>query len=668
MRPLLLLVALWGLLYVCMPRESPFGYDYTLTRKWLYPTLEAPFSFPIRKNPLQLQAEREEVARSSPIFVVHNPDAALKSYLNMLRDTLSRMNPDSLSMQHAAALSRAITDVRKRGVLNDDPSILLSMEQRVIESPGNRTLPVSQYYTSTRLLMLVKDSLRKYWPSAKWDTLRLVQELAKPNLEFQPDLMNRERQKRLENISATSGMITGGESVIEQGDIITPEKFQRIESLRLEMQENTYFNWKNGAGYAIVILILILVFALQILGAHKEILEDSRQMMLILTYILIFSFATSWISGNHGYAIYNIPYTLVPLVLATFFRSRLAILTHLFIILTNSLIVQQPLEFIIIQVGAGIAAVMALSRLRYAARFFVAAIISYVVSTILFIGLSLIKMNPVYETVWTPMLWLLGAFALTLLAYPLIYINERIFGSVSDLRLRELGDVTRPILQELLNRAPGTFQHSLQVANIAETVVEAIGGNSLLARIGGLYHDIGKLYKPEIFIENRPEGDMGLLSGLDEAESANLIIQHVTKGIEYAEQHGLPKEVINFIRVHHGTTRVEYFYRQYLRTHEDDPVDVSVFTYPGPRPQTCEQAVLMMADSCEAAARSLKHPTASALDNLVDNIIDGKMRDHQLDEANITLSQINQARSIIKNQLFSIYHARVEYPEEPVRN
>jgi putative nucleotidyltransferase with HDIG domain len=266
---------------------------------------------------------------------------------------------------------------------------------------------------------------------------------------------------------------------------------------------------------------------------------------------------------------------------------------------------------------------------------------------------------------WKGLEWFGGNFILILLAYPLVYVNEKIFGFLSDISLLELSDINNKLLKEMFLRAPGTFQHSLQVSNLAEAVIDRIGGNALLARVGALYHDIGKLYKPEFFTENQKDG-FNPHDNLSELESAEIIISHVSHGVELARKNHIPKKIIEFIRSHHGTTRVEYFYRHYLAEHKE--ADETVFRYPGPKPSSKEMAVLMIVDSVEAASKSLQNPDDKQIDNLVDRIVDSKIADNQFDNATITIQEINSVRRILKKLMKSIYHIRIQYPSEPERN
>ena len=383
----------------------------------------------------------------------------------------------------------------------------------------------------------------------------------------------------------------------------------------------------------------------------------------MLMHLLFFVYITAYIVQNTGFLIWIIPYCIVPVVLLAFFGVRVAFFTYTLLILICGLIVPNSFEFIIIQFTAGVEALLSMVNIRYISQFFISAILILIVYIVGYLGISVIQSGVIEQLQWSDLGWFGGNFLLILLAYPLIYVFEKVFGFLSDISLLELSDINNKLLKELAGRAPGTFQHSLQVANLAEAVIDRIGGNSLLTRVGALYHDIGKMYNPDYFIENQKH-ESNPHDLLTDVESAEMIINHVPKGIETAQENNLPTRVIDFIRTHHGTTRVEYFYQNYKRKHIDENVDEVIFRYPGPKPSTKENAVLMIVDSVEAASRALKQPDEVQIDKLVDKVIDHKIEDNQFDYANITIQEINTSRRLLKKLLKSLYHIRISYPGE----
>ena len=357
----------------------------------------------------------------------------------------------------------------------------------------------------------------------------------------------------------------------------------------------------------------------------------------------------------------------MPIIVLAFFDYRLALISHIVLVLiVGSFVSNNAAEFILIQLIAGFVSIISMIRVQYLSQFFISTLYvlgSYVIS---YTAFRLIEITNFSELNGIDYLWLLGNFMLTLLAYPLIYAYEKLFGFVSDITLVELCDVNKKILRQLSIKAPGTFQHSLQVANLSESVINHIGGRVLLTRVGALYHDIGKMERPEYFIENQKYID-NPHDVLSDEESAHVIIDHVNAGIKMAKQENLPSVIIEFIKTHHGTSRVEYFYRNYLKKVPADEVDESKFRYPGPRPATREMAVVMICDSIEAATRSIKDKNPNTIERMIDGIIDGKLNDKQLQNAPITLQEIEKIRILLKELINSMYHVRIEYPEEKLK-
>jgi hypothetical protein len=353
---------------------------------------------------------------------------------------------------------------------------------------------------------------------------------------------------------------------------------------------------------------------------------------------------------------------LVPIFLKTFFDIRYALFVHMITVLLAGFWVPNSYQFVLMNFLAGLVGVLSLRSYYKRGILFYTAIFVLAAYTIIYIILSLLQEGDFKQINWVDVLWLSGNALLILTVYPLVFLFERIFGFLSDATLFEMSDTNQPLLRALAEKAPGTFQHSMQVASLAEEAVLKVGGNSLLVRAGALYHDIGKMENPYYFIENLHDGS-NPHNELDERSSARLIIGHVLKGVEIAKKHNLNEKIIDFIRTHHGTGTVQYFYRTYLNTNPDEEVDINEFRYPGPKPSSKENAVLMMADSVEAASRTLKAYTRESISELVENIVSFQTEEEQFTEADITFADITTIKEIFKNRLTNIYHSRIEYPE-----
>src|SRR5690606_34664173 len=387
-----------------------------------------------------------------------------------------------------------------------------------------------------------------------------------------------------------------------------------------------------------------------------------NHLLLAIIYIVIIGMlgAFSWAMHLRISSLYFIPYCGVPIIFRILFDTRVALNIHLLMVLITALFVPNSYDFVFLQFMPGLVAIYSIKTMVKREQFLISSLLILATYIVGHIGLVLTRNGLLSSIYWGDILPYFVSVGLTLLAYPLIYAFEKMFGIVSDLTLMELTNSNSKLLRELSLKAPGTFQHSLQVANLAEAAIYKIGGNSLLVRAGALYHDIGKILNPRYFIENQKTG-VNPHEELTSEQSAQIIISHVIKGIEIAKRHKLPEVIIDFIKTHHGTTRVDYFYKKCSNNNPDKLVDESLFHYPGPIPFSKETAVLMMADSVEAAARALKEPTQESISNLVDNIIQYKLDQKQFVNANITLKDISDVSTIFKNMLMSIYHVRIDY-------
>ena len=395
---------------------------------------------------------------------------------------------------------------------------------------------------------------------------------------------------------------------------------------------------------------------------RKDIFADNRQISLILMVITGMLVSLSWAIKLQIPNLYFIPYCIVPIIIRILFDTRLAMNIHLLVVLVASFFLPNSFEFAFLQITAGMVAIYSIKNLIRREQFLVSASLILLNYFIVFVGISLIREGSLEAIEWFNFLPFVFSVMLTLLAYPLIYLFEKLFGITSDITLMELTNTNNPLLRDLAFKAPGTFQHSLQVANLAEAAIYKIGGNTLLVRAGALYHDVGKTENPQFFIENQNMG-FNPHDQLSYEESAQIIIRHVSKGVEMARKNNIPEMIIDFIKTHHGNTRVDYFYQSFLKNFPEKIVNENTFRYPGPIPFSKETAVLMMADSVEAASRSLKEPNAKNINDLVDRIIDYKLSQDQLDDSNITLHDLETIKLIFKNMLMSIYHVRIDYAE-----
>ena len=464
------------------------------------------------------------------------------------------------------------------------------------------------------------------------------------------------------NIIPVTESISTGDLIIASGALITPQKYAAItKHISLNSGPNfsslTYF-----LGYFLLTALILGALVLYSFKYFPEIASSVSGVLFLVFWPVLFSFLIFLVNLNNSLSPYLIPFCLVPIIVFNFYGGRLALFVHIVVVLIASFLSDLGYEFTFLQILAGIITVLIITETRYWNKFFRSILIILITYMIGYLGLALINSGSLIEDEYIVFGWLSINALLLLLAYPFIPLVEKAFGFTSSISLAELADMNNPLIKELSIKAPGTLQHSLQVSNLSEAAAEKIGANSLLVKAAALYHDIGKVKRPEFYTENS-KGENHHAS-LNNFESAEIIIDHVIAGETIAKKAKLPKVIIDFITTHHGTTRVEYFYRNQLAAEPDREFDESLFRYPGPKPKTKEQTILMIADSLEAASKSLKSPTGQDIDQLMEKIIDYKISEGQLSESELSFSELDDCKEVFRKILRSIYHVRVEYPDE----
>lgn len=492
----------------------------------------------------------------------------------------------------------------------------------------------------------------------------LVEDHLQPNIVFDEKMTAIVQNNTLNSLSTTRGMVQKGELIIAKGSVVDDETYQKLESFRAayEVQTKTIGDSRLVfAGQIILVGFIITLLMVFLYMFRKDIFADNRQLSLILLVITSMLLTLTWAIKINLPSLYYIPFCIVPIIIRILFDTRLALYLHLLVILIAGFFVPNSFEFVVFQTTAGMVAIYSIRNLVKREQLLISALFILSAYFICFIGISLLREGSLNEIEWANFYPFIASVLLSLIAYPVIYAFERVFGITSDVALIELTNTNNKLLRELAFKAPGTFQHSLQVANLAEAAIFKIGGNALLVRAGALYHDIGKIENPQYFIENNT--GVSPHDKLPYEQSAQIIIKHVHKGLELARKYQLPESVIDFIKTHHGNTRVDYFYQNYLKNSPEKFVDENTFRYPGPIPFSKETGVLMLADSVEAASRSLKNPDAQHINDLVERIIDYKLEQNQLDNCDLTLKDLETIKLIFKTMLMSIYHVRIDYPE-----
>jgi putative nucleotidyltransferase with HDIG domain len=638
-----------------MPGGGKFKYEFNQGELWLHEELNAPFDFPLYKSETELQDEHARVIKNSLNYFVLD-SLVVEKQLALLKERIDHNN----NQQEFALLKEAFITIYNRGII--DASKFQEFKDKSIAIVRGNTYeetPVSELFTQTSANEYVNSAVRRYYYN---DNLYLSQFIV-PNLIFDETLTAKIRHKNLGAISPTEGMISEGVRIVARGEQITPEVFKILASLKKEYEKSL----AGGNRFLTVLGRTCLVFCCMgcifalLLTFRRTMLAENKCLAFIVILLTFFIVVALQILKVHPNLIYVVPFTIVPIYISSFFYSRPAIYLHFFMILLIGSFVPASFEFVFINSIAGITAVIGFKRSYERGELFFTGLLILLVYVTGYTSLKLLHEGSLYDFTWyVPLLFLINSL-LVIILYQFTFLFERLFGFVSISRLVELANSNRKLLRDLTEIAPGTAQHVMQVANIAEAVISNIGGDPLLVRAGAMYHDIGKMKNPAFFIENQPAG-LSPHDKISPEESARIIIEHVTYGVELAHKHHLPNAIIDFIKTHHGKSLVYFFYMKYMNEHPEDKDAVRKFTYPGPNPSSKEMVAVMMADSCEAASRSLSNPDEMKLNDLVDKIIDRQHADGLFNDANITLKEINDAKIIIKYKLKNIYHARIAYP------
>ncbi|WP_214228065.1 HDIG domain-containing metalloprotein [Pedobacter sp. B4-66] len=655
-----------------LPKQPRFRYEFEKGEIWKNKDLISPFNFAILKTNPQVDTDKKDALNNVlPIYTINKylindvEEAYLNEFDVKWRSNALPENEKEMYRESSFKLLKSIYDKgiiainakHQKGSQNYDFSLLDNNVSRAVSS--------QDVFTVQTALDYFKDNFQSVNLKVKEAIVNLVEDHLQPNIIFNEKLTGIVQENAINSLSTTRGMVQKGELIIAKNNVIDDEIYQKLQSFKeiYEAQSKSigdsslvYFGQILLVGFNVCLLMVFLHLF------RKDIFADNRQLSLILLVTTTMLLALSWAIKLNLPSLYYIPYCIVPIIIRILFDTRLALYLHLLVILIAGFFVPNSFEFVYYQVTAGMVAIYSIRNLVKREQLLLSALFILTAYFISFVGIALLREGSIGQIEWLNFVPFIVSVLLSLLAYPLIYAFERLFGITSDVALIELTNTNNKLLRELAFKAPGTFQHSLQVANLAEAAIFKIGGNSLLVRAGALYHDIGKIENPQYFIENQNTG-LSPHDKLPYEQSAQIIIKHVHKGIEITRRHQLPESVIDFIRTHHGNTRVDYFYQSFLKNSPEKFVDENIFRYPGPIPFSKETGVLMLADSVEAASRSLKNPDAQSINDLVERIIDYKLEQNQLDNCDITLKDLETIKLIFKTMLMSIYHVRIDYQQ-----
>ena len=618
-------------------------YDYKVGAIWRGADLVAPYDFAVMLTADETRAAEEAERQKALLYYRVDSSATQQASAR-----LERMG-HTMSAAQKRTLRRQLDSVYRIGYI-EIPSDIGNLE-------GHSIVVLQGALGSMH-------RSREFISAADLEPGLLRDSLLQPNLVLDEARTSLELDSRLSQLSHSSQMVMAGDRIIAKGEEVTAEKGQIIKSLEAENDRRfseKYSLWGQMAGQLLLAVIAFVALYMFLKNTRHRILEDDRKVLFVMMLILLMSALVALVVRVNPDWVLLVPLCIIPILMRVFFDMRVALYIHLTTVIILANLVPNSFEFIFYQLVTGMMSIIAVRNLERRSQFFVLALVIFVSYSFIYTaGVLSQDTNLLSLSADKYLMFFLNAI-LTLLAYPLIYLFEKLFGMTTNLTLMELSSTNTPALRKLSRRAPGTFQHSMQVANITEDLVNEIGGNALLAKVGALYHDIGKVRNPLYFTENQNSG-FNPHNELDYVESAEIITSHITNGLELARIYHLPAEVQDFIRTHHGTTYTGYFYAKELERHPDGDFDTTRFRYPGPRPYSRETAVVMIVDTVEAALRSLKNHTTESTDEMIDRLIDSKISAGQLDNCALTYGDIARIRKFLKDKMMSIYHVRVEYP------
>lgn len=669
----IVLVAGISLIFLIFPGESRFKYEFQKGSPWRHETLIAPFNFAILKTESEVKIETDSVLKTyKPYFTFDSIIGPAKSKefalaISKFIETDERIK----TPERFERLPAILEQIYKTGILQQstDSYKELAGKSEIMLIKGNKALkkPIIDLFSIKSAYSQLNDTIRiltdRYYP----DFMKAINlsDFVTENLYYDEQHNRNEKNHLLEKLSTTKGMVQAGERIIFQGDLVGQEKYMILESLK-----NTYEKKRGDnieyflviAGRMLIISIFISMMFLYLLFYRRDIFDHKRKFTFIFMMIVLMVFIAGFAVNVKALNIYMVPMAILPILIRIFFDSRTAIFSLMITTLLIGYFAPNSYEYIILQMIAGVIAVFSLNKLHKRSHIVFSALWVFITYSIVYLAMALVQEGSLDTINWVAIEWFGVSSIFIFISYPLIYIFEKIFGFVSDVTLIELSDTNQPLLRKLAEEAPGTFQHSIQIANLAEAVIHRIGGNPFLVRAGALYHDIGKTFDPEFFIENQAVG-MNPHDQIDHLKSSAIIIDHVTNGVKLARKYGLPEILILFITTHHGTTQTDYFYKMYQIENPKENVDPKTFTYPGPLPQNKETAVLMLIDGIEAATRSLKEKSVENIREMIEKMVEQKIKSNQLINADLTFREISILKATLLEKLVNIYHVRIEYPK-----
>lgn len=647
-----------------LPRNEGRMYRYDVGKPWMYGSVIAKFDFPIYKTDEAIKHEQDSLLKHFQPYYSLNPLIEKKQVERFLHDYEQGIN--GLPKEYVGIVARQMQEIYQMGIINTNEYNNIFKDStsmiRFVSGKNAKSLKVSSFYSTIAAYEHIFANEKLAAQRAILSRCNLNNYI-EANIVYDKEKSDAEKNDLLSSIPLASGMVMSGQKIIDRGEIVNDYTCRVLNSFDKEMKRRSSTQdeiMTTFIGQILFVLILVMMFTSYLTLFRKDYFEKPRSITMLYTMITLFPILVSMMMKHNFFSVYIIPFAMAAIFVRVFMDSRTAFITHVTMILICAAAVKYQYEFIIVQLASGLVAIYSLRELSKRSQIFITAILVTISSCIVYLALQLMQDNQVFNIDPSMYTYFIINGIFLLLSYPMMYLIEKMFGFISNVTLFELSNTNKGLLRNLSEIAPGTFQHSITVGNLAAEIANRIHANSLLVRTGALYHDIGKMTNPVFFTEN--QAGVNPHDQLSDLESAQIIISHVTEGLKLAEKFNLPGIIKDFISTHHGTGLTKYFYINYCNEHPDEQVDKEMFQYPGPNPFTREQAILMMADTVEAASRSLNEYTEESISTLTNKLIDSQVAEGFFRECPITFRDIALAKSVLIERLKSIYHTRISYP------
>lgn len=648
-----------------IPRNSGPQFRYDVGKPWMYGSLIAKFDFPIYKTDEAIKQERDSLLRNFEPYFNFKDNIESAQMTRFFEDFTGGL--PGMPATYTNIVADKLHQLYKSGIMGATEFSSIAQDTtkmiRIIDGKTAYSVRISRVLSTMTAYeqIYLDERLAPYRAQLQRCNLN---EYIEPNLIYDKERSEAEKNDLLGQIPLASGMVLAGQKIVDRGEIVDDYTFRVLSSFEKETQRRSASTTavpSTIAGQVIFVSLFIILFTMYLGMFRRDYFSKPRSIAMLYAMITVFPILVSLMIEHNVFSVYILPFAMAPIFIRVFMDSRTAFLTHVVMVMLCAAAVKYQYEFIIVQLVAGLVAIYSLRELSQRGQLFKTALFVTLASCAIYFALQLMTDNT-FTTVDNSMYKYFVINGIMLLfVYPLMLIIEKTFGFISNVTLIELSNTSKDLLRRLSEVAPGTFQHSIMVSNLASAIAEKIGAKAQLVRTGALYHDIGKMQNPAFFTEN--QNGVNPLDNMSRIDAAHIVINHVTDGLKLAEKYNLPGVIKDFISTHHGAGMTKFFYVSYRNEHPDEPIDDSLFTYPGPNPFTREQAILMMADSVEAAARSLPEYTEFSISNIVNKIVDGQLKEGYFEYCPITFHDIAMAKQVLIERLKSIYHTRVSYPE-----